>query len=138
MGSMTEIYALPRMLRLRAAGIKMLSGLQSGTDDVVMLWKAEEILQEAEAECRGEEAIRGALQTRTTQLEAENLELAQSIMRLCEDMRYIQGIARRGLGELPKDEPIRASILRYVKQLEAQRDTAYGYGRDGGEPPWMK
>lgn len=103
MVSLTEIYALPRMLRLRTAAIKMLSSLQSGTDDVVMLWKAEEILREAEVELRGEEAIRGALQIRTTQLEAENLEL-----RSC------------------------------VKQLEAQRDTAYGYGRDGGEPPWMK
>lgn len=138
MAPSTERLALPRMLRLRTASIKMLSALQSGTEDVVMLWKAEEILNEAEVECRGEGAIRSALQIRTTQLEAENLEQAQSIMRLCEDMRYIQGIARRGLGELPDNEPIRASILRYVKQLEAQRDTAYGYGRDGGEPPWMK
>lgn len=37
-----------------------------------------------------------------------------------------------------------ARLLRALKAegevvtLRAQRNTSYGYGRDGGEPPWMK
>lgn len=33
---------------------------------------------------------------------------------------------------------VNAKQQKQIETLKAQRDTAYGYGRDGGEPPWMK
>ena len=31
-----------------------------------------------------------------------------------------------------------AELRKSNKKLKAQRDTAYGYGSDGGKPPWME
>lgn len=57
-------------------------------------------------------------------VEAERDELEAE----CERRAIETGLLRRE----------RDALAKRVAELTAQRDTAYGYGQDGGEPPWMK
>jgi polyferredoxin len=75
---------------------------------------------------------------------AEHLAGNAEIARLAEkalayDLDCV-GIARRDADAVALIE-CRAEIVRLRAELAtvtAQRDTAYGYGRDGGEPPWLR
>lgn len=57
------------------------------------------------------------------ELEAQSLDDARNIERLCKTIRYLQGIAEFGHGymvPINEDEPVEQYVLNYVKRIEAR------------------
>jgi chromosome segregation ATPase len=76
----------------------------------------------ATASAREQFRIAGELLEENDQLKAEKLELAEGVVDLMNDLKYLNGMVKRGRGSDIDTSNMNKNVFKYIQELEAERD----------------